>query len=38
LLGDEFVERATRQDTHRTPSGNEQLFTYCWFQKLPSAA
>lgn len=31
LLGDGFLLRRTRTVSHRTPSNNEQRFTYCWF-------
>ncbi len=33
VLGDEYELRRELPEAHRTPSGGEQLFTYCWFQR-----
>lgn len=33
LLGHEFVVRRALAETHTTPSGNPQRFTYCWLQR-----
>jgi SAM-dependent methyltransferase len=36
LLGDRFILRCAGVDLHRTPSGNTQPFTWCWFFDPPS--
>jgi len=33
LLGEGFILRQALQELHQTPSGREQPFTYCWFQR-----
>jgi ubiquinone/menaquinone biosynthesis C-methylase UbiE len=40
LPGEGWALRDQRRDVHRTPSGSEQPFTYCWMQKvyLPMAS